>query len=345
MRSLLIKGVVLDKKELKMDLLETIGMLKKREKPKPKLTFFQIWDKIASERATGKELYKGKRFSDNTMTNYNVTKNVLRYYMERRPKNKIDLDTFTLDDFKRLESYLVTEAGFSMNSVSAHVMIFKSFFAAAHARGLHNNTIYLNAKFRVTIEEAANTYITMEELNALDKLEFWGNQAKARDFIMIGAFTGLRISDMRRLKSHNIINNTVTILSKKTKEPVVIPIHPYLRNLLARNNGKWPASCDITVLNANIKKMAKNSGLFNDAFLWKETRNGITTEKHSPRYAMLSTHSGRRSFISNTLQNGISLTDVMKLAGIRNEKTIHHYNKITAQQVAVRIAKHPFFNT
>ena len=49
---------------------------------------------------------------------------------------------------------------------------------------------------------------------------------------LIGAFSGLRVSDFSRLGEMNIVENRIVLRTRKTDTQIVVPIHPVIRDIL-----------------------------------------------------------------------------------------------------------------
>jgi len=58
----------------------------------------------------------------------------------------------------------------------------------------------------------------------------------------------------------------------------------------------------------------------------------------------ISTHTGRRSFCTNTYNAGIPPHQIMTIYGHKSEKVFFNYIKASVKRKAVQIAGHPFFN-
>lgn len=56
-------------------------------------------------------------------------------------------------------------------------------------------------------------------------------------YFLLDVFTWLRYSDYSRLSEANFIDDTITILIKKTKTWVSVPVHQTVRQIIERNKG------------------------------------------------------------------------------------------------------------
>lgn len=70
---------------------------------------------------------------------------------------------------------------------------------------------------------------------ALEIMDFLSSKENKRDHLMfaLGFYTGLRISDILKLKVKDVMNlKEIEVVQKKTGSKIEISIHPYLRNVL-----------------------------------------------------------------------------------------------------------------
>lgn len=117
---------------------------------------------------------------------------------------------------------------------------------------LHSSTEFLSSQFKAVSHEVDAVYLTTDELNKIHQAEIgdaFVNQFYPRaegatrasvirsynivkNRFLIGAFTGLRMSDFNRIDADNIKDGRITAITKKTTQKVIIPIHPVVRQIL-----------------------------------------------------------------------------------------------------------------
>jgi hypothetical protein len=90
------------------------------------------------------------------------------------------------------------------------------------------------------MESADTIYLSEEELLSMHQLKLSGHLEKARDYFLIGAYTGLRFEDWKRITREKVVNGVLTVRSSKTGEVSTIPIHPIVRAILDKYNGVLP---------------------------------------------------------------------------------------------------------
>ena len=115
-----------------------------------------------------------------------------------------------------------------------------------------------------------------------------------------GLWTGLRISDLKRINSFDMSHNRIKISeTEKTDTFVEIPIHSQLRQILEKREGVLPEISDQR-FNEYVKELCELVGI-NEVILGG-LRNPETNRKEKgnyPKFKLISSHTCRRSFVSN----------------------------------------------
>lgn len=168
----------------------------------------------------------------------------------------------------------------------------------------------------------------------------------ARDLFIIGAYTGLRVSDFNNLSEDNILfvvnTKVIKVATKKTGEPVVIPIHPVVNRILEKRNGEFLPKISDQKINNYLKDIGKESKI-NENFKRTSTKGGTKATSLRPRYEHIKTHTARRLFCTNAYLSGIDSIDIIAISGHRTEKSFLKYIKVSKEQIVLRMADHPFF--
>jgi len=261
----------------------------------------------------------------------------------REFKSSIDFADFDIDFFNKFLIFL-NNKNYSKNHISGIIATIKQLLREAVLHGFKININVLNYKY--TDEQSVSIYLTIEELEQLYSLELKGDKEKARDLFLIGAFTGLRFSDFTRISKEYIKDNFIDILTIKTKQRVVIPLHYILKEILEKWNFTAPlfSKNNLNVmLNRYLKELGQVAG-FDDTIIKTITKGGVRRELRLKKWEMLTTHTARRSFATNAFKSGIPAISIMKITGHTSERSFLKYIKISQQENAELIAGHSFFN-
>jgi integrase len=147
----------------------------------------------------------------------------------------------------------------------------------------------------------------------------------------------LRFSDFTNIQPKNIQGEFIQIKTAKTGQNVAIPIHPTVREIMKRYEGKTlnslPPAISNVKLNAYIKDAAKDAGLKEIITLEKAVA-GKKLIINQPLYELVTTHCARRSFASNMFHLGVPTSIIMAVTGHRTEAAFNLYIKVTPKEKA-----------
>ena len=119
----------------------------------------------------------------------------------------------------------------------------------------------------------------------------------------------------------------MSIRTQKTKDPLKIPLNSYSKAILQKYEGK-PSQLSQQKFNAYVKELGQLCGIDEPTEIIKYVA-GKRIEKTVPKYELLSSHTGRRTFITLSLEKGMRAETVMKISGHKDTKTLMRYVRIT----------------
>jgi len=310
--------------------------------PEPKEkndTLFTYIDFVINKPETKRNLTAG------TIKNYELTKTFLKRFNDE--VYPIDFDSINLEWYNDFVEWSESQ-NLSKNYIGKHIKTLKTFMNNAIEDGKTTNQQFRSKRFIVMREDADNVYLTMNELNELWKLDLSHEPRKedARNLFLIGAFTGLRVSDYNNLKDENLSQTNgvkmFKVKTQKTKKEVAIPLHPIVEQILSKNNGKPPKAIPDQKINELIKEIAESAGIDEISYT-TITRGGKEIKKKNYKFELVKTHTARRSFCTNAYLFNMSTIDIMAISGHTTEKAFLNYIKVTPEQTAIRMSEHPFF--
>ena len=285
-------------------------------------------------------------------------------------KRFIQISPFTWKDInKALADRFVSfmeKNGYMVTSINKYIICFKAMIQNAMDQELHNNLIALRAFSKKKIQEtdkAKEIYLTKAELQALYEMPLEGSKDKVRDVFLVGCYTCQRFSDYARLEKENFTKTAkgtkvVRIVQEKTGNDVVIPIlNDNLLHIAEKYGYDIPKVNDV-ILNRYIKQILKELSstvpslarkertLLTMKEREKEKQGLVSFERDNkenvikPRYELVSSHTARRSGITNLYLSGnFDTYQMMSISGHRDEKTFYEYIKLSSDEVADSIAK------
>lgn len=165
---------------------------------------------------------------------------------------------------------------------------------------------------------------------------------EVRDMFCFSCFTGLRYSDIVGLRHSDVRGDVIRVDIDKTGEVVSINLNKYSRAILSKYIDFDPVSALPQIANATcnekVKKICKAVGLTEDTTI-AYYKGSTKIEETKPKYELITMHTGRRSFICNALEKGISPQVVMKWTGHSSYEEMKPYIDIsdTAKETAMKL--------
>lgn len=196
------------------------------------------------------------------------------------------------------------------SSINSKVAYVKSVLHIAQRNELLDSVPDLNG-LTPKINEANREFLTMEEIKLIDEAKVRGHFCKElKRAFLFACFTGLRLSDVRRLKYEDIRNGILRMTMKKTKQEVVIPLtknalkylDPKGKGIVFSINYKAITS-DTTRICNSLKRICFYAGV----------------DKH------ITFHCARHTFAVNALKFGGDVFVVSKLLGHTKIETTQKY--------------------
>lgn len=224
------------------------------------------------------------------------------------------------------------------NGFGRAIKIIKIILNDALEHNIHNCTAYKSKKFKVLKEEVNNIYLSEDELQQIIQLDLSDNPTMqlVRDCFIIACYTGLRFSDIAKVKRENISDNTLTIKTQKTLQWVTIPLLPIVVQILSRYqstpNG-FPTVCCSLTMNKYLKVIGQLANL-NDNVILIRSKGKQRVEQCLPKYQLISTHTARRSFATNLFKKGVPSRVIMSITGHQTEQSFNSYIKINGNENA-----------
>lgn len=178
--------------------------------------------------------------------------------------------------------------------------------------------------------------LTESELKSLEDIDVTqsAEMQKAKDMFLLGCYTGLRVSDLKRINKNRIDNGRLTITLQKNRKDVSIPILKQTKVILQRYGMQAPKIAEQQV-NESIKVVCEKAGI-NKSIMFKSKRNGLLIEKTFPKHELITTHVAGKTFISLAPDRyGFTPADVAAFVG-KDIKTILGYYMRPDQESAIK---------
>ena len=296
--------------------------------------FFSLLDDYITE---GK-----KKWQPSTVKKFTTLKHHLKTFSE---KKRVKVDFSQLDQAflaKLLDYYFDDEDTKFINTyVRKNIRFIQQFLNWATEKGYNKNRAYEKWKLE-TGTKRENTEGNIMSLTIPEFLAFYDLKPKSeadqrtRDYLILACSTGLRYSDIANLKKTDIdykrgLINCTTI---KTGDRTILPFNEFSSEILlkyrktANYNDKgvemaFPAISNQKT-NEALKVLGKEAGLTEMVPIVHFRRNERLDDA-VPKYKLISTHIGRKTFITFMVWLGIPSDVTMKFTTHRNHETMDRY--------------------
>ena len=341
---------------------ERLRLIKEQEEEARKADVILFLENFLEGIKNGRIKNGAENYTPNTCKVWSNFLGILKRFIQISPFTWKDINKALADRFVSF----MEKNGYMVTSINKYIICFKAMIQNAMDQELHNNLIALRAFSKKKIQEtdkAKEIYLTKAELQALYEMPLEGLKDKVRDVFLVGCYTCQRFSDYARLEKENFTKTAkgtkvVRIVQEKTGNDVVIPIlNDNLLHIAEKYGYDIPKVNDV-ILNRYIKQILKELSstvpslarkertLLTMKEREKEKQGLVSFERDNkgnvikPRYELVSSHTARRSGITNLYLSGnFDTYQMMSISGHRDEKTFYEYIKLSSDEVADSIAK------
>jgi integrase len=277
-----------------------------------------------------------------TVANAKLSYNSIEDFSRSR-RYKITFENINQKFYDEYLDYCFNEKKYFNNYVGTLIKRLKAFLNWANKNGYHKTFEYRKPEFKNLWENTEIIYLHYNEVMALINLKIENKiLLEVRDMYCFGCFTGMRHSDIVALKPENIQGDFIINRTIKTREPNIIPLNPHSRKILKRNAKKHlPYSMpqyDVSDTNGYLKTVLQKAKL-NRSVQVIHFRGSNRFEETQPLWQCATFHTSKKSFVTNFLERGGSLTTAMAITGNRSYKSAQRYFKIADTLRSKEMAK------
>lgn len=301
-------------KELFNDLVGRNTAVKEVIQDPVSLSFFQVYDKFTS--TVGNE----NQWTDATFQKFKALKKRLQTFDRL-------LSFHTLTDAKLQEFVAdLMKKGLKNTTIAKNLAFVRWFVRWAAAHGYYSGNVHetFRPKLKGTDGNAKEIiYLTQEEVRAISDLTFTADEQHlehTRDVFLFCCYTGLRFSDVAKLKRCDVKDTYIDVVTQKTVDGLKIELNKHSRAILDkykdvkfRNDLALPVPCNVR-MNLYLKNIAKAAGIDTPTRIVYFNGNQ-RHEEVLPKWALITTHVARRTFVVTALQLGIAAEVIMRWTG------------------------------
>ncbi len=284
--------------------------------------FYKVFDEFV------RECGQQNDWTESTYEKFAAVKNHLMNF-----RDGLTFDFFDEKGLNDYVAYLRDIKEMRNSTISKQLSFLKWFLRWALKKGVHQNNAYDSYKPKLKSTQKKIIFLTWEELNKLREFEIpAAKQAldRVRDVFLFQCFTGLRYSDVFNLRRSDIKGNHIEVTTVKTSDSLIIELNNHSKAILdkykdvAFEDDKVLPVITNQKMNDYLKELAELAGI-DEPVRQTYYRGNERIDEVTPKYALLGTHAGRRTFICNALALGIPPQVVMKWTGHSDYKAMKPY--------------------
>ncbi|HZW40429.1 MAG TPA: tyrosine-type recombinase/integrase [Ignavibacteriaceae bacterium] len=314
-----------DYEEIRSVILEKFGKFQKEQ-----LNLFQAL-----------EIFKDVRKKDMSPDSIRKYGTVIKHLKGFEKKNRVALNFAKLDlmFYDKFLTYLLEDDGNEKkamvnNSAYKIIGLFKIFLNWAYERNINTYSYY--KKWKVKEDKIEVIALTERELKKLYAMEFDEKNKhlkRAMDLFLFGCYTGGRFGDLARIEHQDIRNNKWFLRTGKTRDVLEIPLNDYAISILAKYSHLPTPLPRLSnqKLNQYIKEICATAEI-NDIIKTVRYRGNKPEVKEFHKWQLVTVHTARRTFITQSLMRGIKAEVIMSISGHQNYKTFKKYIDITSRE-------------
>ena len=298
---------------------------KTKEKVLP-CDFFQVFDDFVED--CGRQ----NDWTDSTYEKFAAVKNHLTNF-----RDGLTFEFFDERGLNDYVGYLRDVKEMRNTTIGKQLSFLKWFLRWAFKKGVHQNNAYDSYKPKLKSTQKKIIFLTWDELNRLREFKIpFNKQAleRVRDVFLFQCFTGLRYSDVFNLRRSDIKGDHIEVTTVKTSDSLIIELNNHSKAILdkykdvAFEYDKVLPVITNQKMNDYLKELAELAGI-DEPIRQTYYKGNERIDDVTPKYALLGTHAGRRTFICNALALGIPPQVVMKWTGHSDYKAMKPYIDIT----------------
>lgn len=323
----------------------------------------KIWNflnQFCADIKSGKRLNGNDRYSAGTVKAWY---SFMKLYDGFDRKHRFSWDMVNREFVTKFLAYMEKQ-GYMVTAQNKYLVTLRALVGYAYTDGIHNNDRATKCFSKKKIEErdkAAEIYLTEAELQALYEMPLTGLHDQVRDIFLVGCYTCQRVSDYNNISKDSFTTTAkgtpiIRLIQQKTRTEVKIPImNPNLQAICEKYNYNIPSVIDV-IINRYIKQILKELSEKVPSLALKvptkltmkqkqNLANGKIEIEHNdkgeivmPRYNCVTTHTARRSGITNMyLSHKYAIVQMMHVSGHKTQKTFMDYIKLSSDEIADEI--------
>ena len=249
---------------------------------------------------------------------------------EKKAKNKDD--KFDEDGIASFIDFM-GKKGMKNSTINKQLGFLRWFLRWCYEKHYHANHTFEYFKPKLKNATKRVIFLTQDELGKVETLaipEKYASLEAVRDVFLFSCYTGLRYSDVYNLTWDDIHDGKIEIVTVKTADRILIELNNKSQAILDKYADiRFPYKKVLPVLsnqkmNKKLHTLCKLAGI-GEPVKTTHYEGNKRIDKVQPKYELVGTHCGRRTFICTALSKGILPSVVMKWTGHSDYKAMKPY--------------------
>ena len=315
--------------------IETFNNLSPSKKERKINTSLTFWDVYHEYEAYASKL---NDWAVKTRKKYETIRYNLKSFRDWRRKHglphfEVTFDYFDEDGFQSFVDYLREEKKYVNTTIRKDIVMLKVVIRWAYRKHYHDNDEFEAYKPALKSAPRKVVFFNKQELEKLEKLEIPATKlylVRTRDVFLFQCYTGIRYSDLANLRRCDVHDKFIEITTIKTIDSLRIELNTHSKAILKKyepfkfDDGMALPVVSNQKMNKYLHELCELAG-FDEPIRVTYYRGNERFDEIKPKYKLIGTHTGRRSFICNALSMGISPQVVMKWTGHNDYKAMKPY--------------------
>ena len=317
---------LLDRYPKREEVEETFNRRMSRKSPRPMKNSKEKFWAALNEFKTAESAKNSWQYS--TIQKFDALAEHIRHWNEN-PR----FEDFTDKGLTSFITFLIEKEDLSNETTIKQLAYLKWFLRWARNNRLHDTADFEAFHPKLSFAKKRIIFLTIDEIKKLMAYEIPEKKAylyRVRDVFVFCCFTGLRHSDVFNLRRGDVKEDHIEVTTVKTADTLSIDLNDVARGILDKyKEESFPGYKALPVIsnqkmNDYLKELCELAG-FDEEIRITTYRGAERTDTVYPKYALIGTHQGRKSFICNALAAGIPVNVVMKWTGHSDYKSMKPY--------------------
>lgn len=301
------------------------------------VNFIEYYVKEKSKRIEGKQ----EPITEATRKKLTTIKNRIILFDKKLKLKNID------DDFRDIMTEWMQNEKYSSNTIIKDLKYIKTVCSFASKKKVEINSEVLHWEFMRAKQTITPPILSFQELELIKNTIYPHDYLEnAKDWMIVGFYTGARVSDLLNFTSDNLIDGDILKFRQKKIQNQThdaeeyIYLHPEVLKVLAKRDGEFPRKISDQRLNEYIKDVCKIAGL-NQKMIGgvkdkEQGGRGKKIVKEFEKWELVTSHIFRRSYVTNFLQ-ALGKENMKSQTGHKTDAMVTLYDKTKKIERALRV--------